>query len=263
MKGPEMFPGPLVTQFQSAVVANPGQGPLNHVTGLAQAAAMRTAAWSQQAHDHQAYQQLDDMNESVAPVPLQSSRLLVSLAFAVGQQRHLLEHRFNQLVIPLIGRSCADHQGDSIGVADQVPLAAWLGAVRRVRAGVRPPFKALTEALSMITRLVSNWFRFPSSHSTFLWTLSQRPPTLHSWNRRQQVVGLTPYSVGKSFHGMPPRKTYKMPSRHWRSEQRGAPPLGEGGWAGNRGSTTSQSSSVRRVDMIRSSMTPPIRQSSW
>src|SRR6187455_2036717 len=45
---------------------------------------------------------------------------------------------------------------------------------------------------------------------------------------------------------MPPRRTYMMPSRHWRSSLRGAPPLGDGGCFGSSGTATDQSWSLTK-----------------
>ena len=188
MKGPEMFAGPLVTKFQSAVVADPRQTLLHDVAGFAQAAAMATTSWREQACDHQTHNEFDDMRESITAVSLQDSGLFVAFAPRIRQHRHLLEHRLDQLVVSLVGWADAHEQGRSMGVADHMPLTAWLGAVRRVRAGVRPPFKARTEALSMITRRVSKLRSCANSRKSLRWSVSHTPVTLHSWNRRQQVL---------------------------------------------------------------------------
>src|SRR5262245_34782090 len=257
MKGPEMLTGPLVTQFEPAVVAQPGLRLLYHIAGLTQAAAMRAAARGQQAHDHQAHQQLDDIHKAVASVSLQCSRFLSPLTLAVGQHRQLLEHRFDQRVVALIGWPDTHQQGSAFGITDHVPLAAWLGAISRVRTGVRPPFRARTEALSIMTRRMSRPPCLLSSRNNMRWTLSQTPAKLHSWNRRQQELELTPISLGSSRQEMPPRNKYRIPSRHLRSSQRGRPPLGDGGWEGNCALTASQSSSERSAFMTGIPVDPP------
>ena len=256
MKGLEMFPSPLVTKFQAAVVAKPGQALLYYIASFAKAAAVRTATRRQQADDHHPHQHLDDVGETITAIALHRLRLLATLAFAIRQHRHLFEHWLDHLLVPLVGRPDANQQWKAAGVTNDVPLAARLGAVRRIRAGVRPPFKARTEALSMMTVRVSNWPCLPSSANTLRCTLSKTPAALHSWSRRQQVVGLTPNSLGNIFQAMPPFNTYKMPSRQLRSFRRGAPPFGEGGCFGNKGLMVSQSSSERRVDMIEPSLIP-------
>src|SRR5712691_2735098 len=152
MKGPEMVVGSLVTELQPTVVAQPGQGPLDHVTGLAKTAAMRTAPWGQQARDHQTHEQADNVLKAVSSIPLQRFGLLFPLACRVRQHRQLLEHRLDQLFIPLVGRARKHQQRDAVALTNYVPFTAWFAAIGRIRAGVRPPDTAPTEALSMIDR---------------------------------------------------------------------------------------------------------------
>src|SRR6266550_2289923 len=87
VKGLEVFTSPLVAKLQSAVVADPGQRLLDHVAGLSQATAVRTASGGDQTSDHDADQHLDDPNEAVSSISLQRFGLLATFAFAVGQHR--------------------------------------------------------------------------------------------------------------------------------------------------------------------------------
>src|SRR4029079_13134673 len=247
MKAAKSRAGSLVADFQSAGFTQPGHGALDHVARLAQATAVRAATHRQQATDHQPRQQLDDVWEAVPSVALQDLGFLSPRSLPVGQRRKLLEHRLNQFFVPLTSRANGDDQRDATFIGNHVPLATWLPAVGWVRSAVRPPFTARTEALSIMTRSMSIAPRWPRLVNSLRWTLSQTPALVRSSNRRQQVLGLTPNSLGSNRHAIPPLRSHRMPSRHRRSLQRGWPPLGEGRCFGSCGSTVDQSSSVSSV----------------
>src|SRR5207245_6423392 len=255
MKRPESVAGCLVAELQAPVIPEPGHGALDDVASFPQTAPMRTATHGQQTGDHQTHQQFDDVRKAVAAVSLQGLGLLPLSPRAIGQRGKLLEHRLDQFFVPLVGRAHGDDQGDPLLVRNHVPLATRFGAVGWVRSRVRPPFKALTEALSMTTRSMFNAPRLASLVNNLRWTLSQTPADVHSSKRRQQVLGLTPNSLGSKRQAMPPLSTYRMPSRHCRSLHRGWPPLGDGLCFGKSGATVDQSSSVNCVVMTASLLT--------
>ena len=233
MEGTKMRSRSFITKPQAAKVTKPRQRTLDDVAGLAQTAAMRTTARGQQADDQHADHHADNPDETIARVALQGLGLAAPFALAVGQRGELGQHRPDQFLVALVGWPGLDDQGQALRLADQVPFAPFFAAVGGIGAGVRPPKTARTEALSMITRSVS-----------------KAPAWVQCCKRRQQVHGLGPISLGNSRQGMPPRKTYKMPSRHWRSSWAGRPPLGWPGRLGNSGWTTLHSSSERSVCMM-------------
>jgi len=71
---------------------------------------------------------------------------------------------------------------------------------------------------------------------------SKIPASVHSLNRRQQVLGDGKY-VGKSFHRAPVLNTQRIPSRQSRGATRGRPPAIVMGGSGNRSSIRSHCSS--------------------
>lgn len=76
---------------------------------------------------------------------------------------------------------------------------------------------------------------------------SHTPAADHSSKRRQQVEG-EPYSGGRSAHGMPVFKTYRMPFRHLRLSVRGRPgPFFDDG---SSGSSTCHCASVKSCRLI-------------
>src|SRR4051812_35369541 len=155
MKGLEVLAEPLITQLQSAEVADPTERPLDDIAGLAQPAAVllpRLAIRRQQRLDPPLHHFRDDRLDPVGTVTLERPRPTPRPAAPADAGRDGVEHLQGQLRIGLIGRAGADHQRDPGGVGHDVALAAVLPAIRGVRAGVRPPFSALTEALSMTAR---------------------------------------------------------------------------------------------------------------
>jgi hypothetical protein len=56
------------------------------------------------------------------------------------------------LIVAFIGRPRVHRQRQPACIDDYMPFAALFAAVRRVRAGVRPPKSARMEALSMTAR---------------------------------------------------------------------------------------------------------------
>lgn len=211
---------------------------------------MWTAARSQQTNDQSLHHHRDDPRETVGAITLNGFRFPVLFAFAIRHLRELIKHRLEHFLVALVRWPCLHNQRDPMFVADQVAFTAIFPAIRGIRAGVRPPKTARTEALSTTTRVMSNAFTLAKLRNSLRCTWSQTPALVQSRSRRQQVVELTPNSLGKSRQAHPLRSTYKMPSRQARSSHGGAPPFGDCRCTGNNGSTTLQSSSERSADMI-------------
>ena len=73
----------------------------------------------------------------------------------------------------------------------------------------------------------------------------QIPCRVHSSNRRQQVLPCAnPIPRGTFTHGCPDRATYKIPSKHARSDTRGRPRPRRAGSAGNSTATRSHNASL-------------------
>src|SRR5260221_5346357 len=142
MKSAEVYSGSFIAQLESAVVAEPRQGPFDHVPSLAHAATVRAATRGQQGGDHEPNQQLDDPHEPVATVALQGFGFGAYPAAPVPQMWKLLEHRLNQFLIALIGRPRLDHKRNAVGVANNMAFAAFFPAIRGARTGVFSTVKA-------------------------------------------------------------------------------------------------------------------------
>ena len=136
MKGTEVKIGSFVTQFQSAVIAEPREGSLNHVARLAQTASVWAASESQQADDHHANYFLDDPLEAVPAITLQHLGLGALRTVLVAQVRKFLEHRLYQFLVSLVGRAGLDHKRNPISIADNMAFAAIFPTIRGVWASV-------------------------------------------------------------------------------------------------------------------------------
>src|SRR5262245_28213524 len=227
MKGVKVRSDFFVTRSQPTVGGKPSHRTFHHVTGLAQAAAMRTAARSQQTNDQTRHHHRDDPGKTVGTITLNGLRLPVLLAFAVRHLRKPIKHRLEHFLVPLVRWPRSNDQRDTLFVADQMAFTAIFPAIRGVRARVHPPKTARTDALSTTTSVMTRALALAKPRNSLRCTWSQTPALVQSRSRRQQVVGLTPNSAGKNLQAHPLRSTYKMPSKQARSSHGGAPPFGE------------------------------------
>jgi len=131
-----MHSGSFVTQLEPTIIAEPRQRSLDYIARFAQAASVRASARGQQADDHHPNQHFDDRNKSVTTVALQSLRFGAILTVLIGQMRKLLEHRFDQFLIPLIGGTRLDHERDTVAIANNVAFTAIFATIRGIRAAV-------------------------------------------------------------------------------------------------------------------------------
>jgi hypothetical protein len=107
-----------------------------------------------------------------------------------------------------------------------------------------PAYAARTEQLSTTARDQSIRPSRASQSSTAKWMRSHTPANCQSRKRRQHVIPEPqPSSCGNICHGIPLRRTKRMPVRHARSEMRGRPPLGRRAGIGKNGSTRSHNGS--------------------
>jgi hypothetical protein len=144
-----------------------------------------------------------------------------------------------------VGSALHDRERYPFGVDHQMALRARFPAIRRIRAGLRPPFGAGTVKGSTDARLQSSWSASVRRASRTRCSWCQTPACCHSRSLRQQVAPEPqPISWGNQDQGSPVRRTKMMPRSTSRLARRGRPPLGLAGAGGSRGSTTAQSSSL-------------------
>jgi hypothetical protein len=123
-----------------------------------------------------------------------------------------------------VGSALHDREQDPFGVDHKMALRARLPAIRRIRAGVCPPFGAGTVNESTNARLQSSPSASARRSSRTWCSWCQTSACSHSRSLRQRVApDPQPISCGNQDQGSPVRRTKMMP----RSTSRvaGAAPL--------------------------------------
>src|SRR5215204_2369901 len=144
-----------------------------------------------------------------------------------------------------VGSRVNQREWDASSVEHNMALRALLSFIRRIRSGLFAPPGAGMLAASNDALYQSISSALPKRPRSSWCSFSHTPASFHSLRRRQQVIPEPqPISWGNISHGMPLFSTNNMPVSAARSSRRGLPPLVLGGSSGNRGSTTSHSSSV-------------------
>jgi hypothetical protein len=136
------------------------------------------------------------------------------------------------------GDGGGDRQAGSFTMNHDLGALAPLGL-----ADVFSPFFAEANVPSAVDSFQSSlpWrssFRSPRAHAC-----DHAPVFVHSWCRRQQVLG-DGKLFGKSFQRAPVRSTQRMPSTQRRDSSRGRPPLADGWGFTNTSSIKSHCSSL-------------------
>jgi hypothetical protein len=110
-------------------------------------------------------------------------------------------------------------QRNTLAVDHHHPLCALAPAGL---ADTEPPFLAGAKLPSIKASDQSNCPRWSNSARNARHALSHTPCSSQSFSRRQHVEGLG-YSLGKSAHGAPVRKTQRIPSKTLRLSIQGRP----------------------------------------
>lgn len=202
---------------QTTELMQPAQGALHHPAVHPQPAAVRREALRQYGFDP-AQPQLFAMPFGVVPpVALNPVRPESRPTHAASNRRDRV-HQRQQLGHIIAVRTREDgRQRDAIRVRDDVVFRPVLPAIGRVRADLRPPKTARTEALSTTAREKSIRSAPRSRASKARCTSSHTPAACQSRNRRQHVMPEPqPISCGKSSQGIPVFNTKRIPVRTWR-----------------------------------------------
>jgi hypothetical protein len=202
----------LVSNRQSTKAMEPRERPFDDPAGPAEAATVRRPALGELAGDA-ALRQLIPMRLRIVPaVALNQRRFAHRPADTAAHGRH----RVNQVeqfgdVIPVRGRQRRAER-NPLAVSENMMLRPGLAAIGRVRSSFFPPRSARIEALSTIARARSSRPRRRSSASKAACRRFQTPRCCQYTSRRQQVTpDPQPISRGSIFHGMPLRRTNKIP----------------------------------------------------
>jgi len=252
-----MSAGFFVAELEASELTEPRQGAFGDIASLAQATPMGAILRSCQLGLHAARLGGGDVVlPAIGSIPLNDVGAESRTPAGAWDRGNGIEHPDRHRTIWDIGGGGLDHQGDSIGRRDPMAFAAAFPSIRGVRAGVRPPKTARTEALSITPRERLIFRRRPKRFRSRWWISGHRPASVQSLSRRQQVTPLPqPNSAGSIFHGIPDRKTMMIPVRQSRSGTGGRPPWGLGFGGGNRGWISFHTSSASNVNAM---MSPPV-----
>src|ERR1700744_6037625 len=159
---------------------------------------------------------------------------------AFPRHRHLLQRCLYQRHFPRRRRVEVGCQRNSLAACHHHPLCT-LSAFGLSDA--QSPFFAGANLPSAKHSPQSRRCRASSSPSRPRHALSHTPASSHSSRRRLQVED-DGYSLVRSFQRAPERRTQRMPSKHWRLEAAGRPPLEDFLAAGSSGAILIHCSSL-------------------
>ena len=246
VKSLEVLARSLIAELQAAIVAKPGEGSLDDVAKLSQAAPVSGLVdLRDEGNDSAIANTTEDVRRAVGAIALKDVRPVARSPVWSLNGRDGIEKIEGGFRVVDVGRSDLNYKRDAIRIGYDVALATSLCSIGGVWPGVDPPKTARIEALSTTARDQSMAPSFPSRLSKRRWISGQIPSEVQRASRRQQVQPLPhPSSTGRSFQGMPVFSTNRIPVRHFRSETRGRPPSGLGSRFGSSGAIAAQSSSV-------------------
>jgi hypothetical protein len=208
----------FVADRQATKPMKPRHRALNDPAGGAEAAAVRGAAPRQDGRDSLGAQSHAMRLGIVGAISLQRLGRAPRTTWPTrhGGQRgdHWIEVGD---VVDVGGRHLRD-EGHAARVGDEVVLGTRLAAIGWVRSSFFPPRTARTDPLSMTVQRWSRRPRWRSSSSSVSCSRCQTPRRCHATSRRQHVLPEPqPIWRGNICHGMPDRRTKRMPVRMARS----------------------------------------------
>lgn len=197
---------------EPAKLVQPGEGSLHHPPVDAQAAAVWRAAFGQDRFDTASAQLSAVRLAVISPVTLDRIRSTAGTTYFPFDGANAVHQSQKLGHVVRVSTRQNGGQGDTLGVGDQVVLAACFGPVGGIGAGFSPPKTARTDALSTTVRDQSMASAFRSLARRTWWSFCQTPASSHFFKYRQQVIPLPqPISWGSISQGMPLLRTNRMP----------------------------------------------------
>ena len=235
----------FIPNAEAAELMQPRQGSFYDPSVHAESAAMIGSTARQYGLHAQLYERIAMRIGMIGSISLNTIGAPTGPSALTGDGRNRTNQRQKLGYVVPVRAGKNGGERNTIRIGDDMVLRAVFPAIRGVRAGLRPPKTARTEALSTTARDQSILSASRSRLSS-TWCMScQTPASCHSWSRRQQVMPQPqPISCGRSSHGMPVLSTNRMPVSVLRCSIGVRPPLGRGLCGGKQGSMSSQSSSV-------------------
>lgn len=235
----------FIPDTEAAELMQPRQGSLDHPSVHAESATVLASAARQHGLDTQLHERIAMRIRMVGPISLNTIGTPTGTSALTGDGRNRVNERQKLGYVVPVRTGKYRGERNTVRIGDDMVFRAVFPAIRGVRAGVRPPKTARTEALSTTARDQSILLASRSRLSKTWWMSCQTPASCHSCSRRQQVMPHPqPISCGRSSQGMPVLSTNRMPVSVLRWSIGVRPPLGRGLCGGRQGSMSSQSSSV-------------------
>jgi hypothetical protein len=198
----------LVADAQALELVEPGEGPLDHPTGFAQARAVGDAATGDERLDPTLPQQAAVLVEVVAPVGEQPAWPRTRASAQAPDRWDRVQERQELCDVMAVAAGQRDGERSAVPVDDQVVLAARPAPVDRRRSGVSPPLSALTCEPSIAESSISSRSAVRSSARRTSCKRSQMPASVQSRSRRQAVTPEQPTTwMGTSRQATPLRST--------------------------------------------------------
>ena len=202
----------LVANIESAKSMEPSQRALDDPARPPKATAVRLVAPRQERRDAALPQFRAVPLGVVATIALEAAWFATRRTGSSADGRHRID-QVEQLgdVVPVGGGQPRDER-NPLGVGKNVMFRPGLAAIGRVRSSFFPPRSARSDALSTIARAKSSSPRRRNSVSNAPCSRFQTPARCHRTSRRQHVLPQPqPISFGSMFHGMPLRRTNRIP----------------------------------------------------
>ena len=209
---------PLVAHVEATKAMQPRQRSLDHPSRPAEAATVIGAPSGQATLDAAPPQLVAMRLRVVAPVALHQGRSPDRPAGPPPDGGNRIDQRQQfRYVVPVRRREVRDKR-NPVRVGKNMMFGAGLAAIGRVRSSFFPPRRARSDALSTTARARSSWPRRRNSARSTWWRRFQTPARCHRTRRRQHVLpDPQPISPGNMFHGIPLRRTNRMPVKTARS----------------------------------------------
>jgi hypothetical protein len=208
----------FVAHGQAAIAMEPRMRAFDDPAMAAQAAAMRRAATGKDRDDALGGEAIAVGLGVVAAVTLERPGATAGPAAPAADGRQGGDQRIElRDVVDVRGGYLGDER-DAPRIGDEMVLRTRLAAIGWVRSSFFPPRSARTDALSTTVHRWSSRPRRRSSASRASCNRCQTPARCQRTSRRQQVLPEPqPICFGSICHGMPERRTNRMPVRMARS----------------------------------------------
>jgi hypothetical protein len=231
--------------LESAGLPHPSPRTLHHVANFPQPAAVRGSGGGPMILAAPLPQPLVVARSAVSAIPIPAPGLAPGAAAGAPDRSDGVQPLQGLRRLRTLGSRDAHRPRRPPAVSEQGAFRAFLGPIRGVLAGERPPKTARMLWLSTTALDQSICSSWPKRSSSVGSTFFQMPRRCQYRRRRQQVTPEPPFISWGSIHqGRPLWRTKTMPVRQARSSTGGRPRFpGRALWRGNSGWTTSPRSS--------------------